>query len=122
MHRRRRLGHGERHGAAAQWACGSNQSHQGWQFRTVRGSVRKVAGAATTNGSPTQLRAYGGGGNPRWTSVLRADGYYQFVGLPGGRRLTVAGGDGSIGRHRQDRGQKCSRHHTNVTTPLAGSS
>ncbi|WP_207911057.1 ricin-type beta-trefoil lectin domain protein [Roseateles saccharophilus] len=87
-----------------QWACGSNQSNQGWQFQAVSGGVRKVVsrgapgevwdvtGAATTNGSPTQLWAYGGGGNQQWTPVLRADGYYQFVGLASGRCLAVAGG------------------------------
>lgn len=86
-----------------QWACGSNQTNQGWQFQTVNGSVRKVAnrgasaevwdvtGAATANGSPTQLWAYGGGANQQWTPVLRGDGYYQFVGQASGRCLTVAG-------------------------------
>lgn len=87
-----------------QWACGVNQSNQAWQFQYVGGSLRRIANrgapaegwdvtnSATASGSPTQLWAYVGGMNQQWTPVLRADGYYQFVGKASGSCLTVSGG------------------------------
>lgn len=92
-----------------QWACGGRQTNQGWQFQSANGDIRKVAnrGAsaevwdvannASSNGSPTQLWAYGGGANQQWRPVLRSDGYYQFVGQASNRCLTVAGGSTTNG-------------------------
>jgi len=86
-----------------QWACGSQQANQEWQFQAVSGDLRKVASrdapaqvwdvtnTATASGSPTQLWAYGGGTNQQWTPTQRADGNWQIVGKASNRCLTVAG-------------------------------
>jgi hypothetical protein len=82
-----------------QWACGSQQSNQEWQFQS-RGSgaysivnrnapaeVLDVTNVGTANGSLLQLWTYGGSSNQQWTPVALGNGYYKFVDVGSGRCL-----------------------------------
>ena len=84
-----------------QWACGSQQNNQEWQFqsrgngnysvvnRNASSEVWDVANVGTANGSLMQLWTYGGGSNQQWTPVSLGNGYYKLVGVGSGRCLDV---------------------------------
>ena len=82
-----------------QWACGSQQYNQEWQFqsqgngiysivnRNAPAEVWDVTNVGTADGSLIQLWTYGGGSNQQWTPVSLGNGYYKFVGVGSGRCL-----------------------------------
>ena len=82
-----------------QWACGSQQSNQEWQFqsdgngnydivnRNAPAESWDVTNVGTADGSLLQLWTYGGGSNQQWTPVSLGNGYYKFVGVGSGRCL-----------------------------------
>ena len=82
-----------------QWACGSQQYNQEWQFQSVGNGTYKVVNrnaqaeawdvtnVGTADGSLVQLWSYGGGSNQQWTPVSLGNGYYKFVGAGSGRCL-----------------------------------
>jgi endoglucanase len=86
-----------------QWACGSQQFNQEWQFqsrgngtysvvnRNAASEVWDVTNAGTANGSLLQLWTYGGGSNQQWTPVSLGNGYYKLVGVGSGRCLDTPG-------------------------------
>jgi endoglucanase len=75
-----------------QWACGSQQYNQEWQFTSVGNGVYavynrnasdeawNVVNNGTSNGSLMQTWTYGGGSNEQWMPVSLGNGYYKFVG------------------------------------------
>jgi glucosylceramidase len=79
--------------ALQQWACGSGQANQEWQFqptsngyyqvvsRNAPGLVWDVTGgpSATGNGTPVQLWSATGGTNQQWLPTLQSDGRYTFT-------------------------------------------
>jgi glucosylceramidase len=78
--------------AVQQWACGSGNTNQEWQFQPTDSGYYKVVSrnastevwdvtggaSATGDGVPIQLWAYGGGANQQWQPVLNANGSYTF--------------------------------------------
>ena len=78
--------------AVQQWACGSGNSNQEWQFQPTDSGYYKVVSrnasteawdvtggaGATGNGVPIQLWTYGGGTNQQWKPVQNANGSYTF--------------------------------------------
>jgi endoglucanase len=92
-----------------QWACGSLQYNQEWQFqsqsngvysvinRNAPGEAWNVTNFGTANGSLIQLWNYGGGSNEQWMPVSLGNGYYKFVGVGSGRCLGVPGASTSNG-------------------------
>lgn len=83
-----------------QWACGSQQANQEWQFQSVgNGNYQvvnrnaslawDVTNVGTADGSLIQLWSYGGGSNQQWTPVSLGNGYYKFVGVGSGRCLDI---------------------------------
>ena len=84
-----------------QWACGSQQSNQEWQFQPTSGGFFKVANrnapsevwdvahVGTANGSLIQLWAFGGGLNQQWQPVSTGNGTFKFVARNSGRCLDV---------------------------------
>jgi hypothetical protein len=88
-----------------QWACGTAQANQEWQFQpTDSGYYRVVsrhapslvwdaAGMGTGNATPIQLWTGGAPGqaNQNWMPVALGGGYYRFVGRASGRCLDVPG-------------------------------
>jgi endoglucanase len=86
-----------------QWACGSQQYNQEWQFTSVGNGVYavynrnapdeawNVVNNGTGDGSLMQLWTYGGGANEQWMPVSLGNGLYKFVGVGSGRCLDVPG-------------------------------
>jgi endoglucanase len=82
-----------------QWACGSQQFNQEWQFqsqgngnysivnRNAPAEAWDVTNVGTADGSLIQLWSYGGGSNQQWTPVSLGNGYFKFVGVGSGRCL-----------------------------------
>jgi glucosylceramidase len=78
--------------AVQQWACGTGNNNQQWQFQpTSNGYYQVVTRNATTeawnvtggasatgNGVPIQLWTYGGATNEQWEPVLNTNGSYSF--------------------------------------------
>jgi beta-glucanase (GH16 family) len=99
--------------AVQQWACGSGQINQEWQFQpTDSGFYRVVSRNApleawdvtnrgTTNGSPIQLWQFGGGANQQWQPVSLGNGAFKFVGRASGRCLDVPGASTANGARLQ---------------------
>jgi glucosylceramidase len=79
--------------ALQQWACGSGQANQEWQFqptsngyyqvvnRNAPGLAWDVTGgsSATGNGTLIQLWSATGGTNQQWLPTLQSDGSYTFT-------------------------------------------
>jgi glucosylceramidase len=79
--------------AVQQWACGSGNANQEWQFqptsngyyqvvsRTAPGLAWDVTGGtpATGNGVPIQLWSTTGATNQQWLPTLQSDGSYTFT-------------------------------------------
>jgi glucosylceramidase len=79
--------------ALQQWACGSGQANQEWQFqptsngyyqvvnRNAPGLAWDVTGgsSATGNGTLIQLWSATGGTNQQWLPALQSDGSYTFT-------------------------------------------
>ncbi len=96
-----------------QWACGSAQYNQEWQFqatdsgyykvvnRNASSEVWDVANLGTGNFSPIQTWTYGGGANQQWQPVSLGNGYYKFVGRASGRCLDVPSSSTSNGTQLQ---------------------
>jgi endoglucanase len=86
-----------------QWACGSQQYNQEWQFQSQGNGVYSVANRnaptetwnvtnnGTGDGSLIQTWTYGGGSNEQWMPVSLGNGYYKVVGVGSGRCLDVPG-------------------------------
>ena len=86
-----------------QWACGSAQSNQEWQFQPTDSGFFKVVNrnapteawdvtnVGTTNGSLIQLWNFGGGTNQQWQPVSLGNSFFKFVGRGSGRCLSVPG-------------------------------
>ena len=86
-----------------QWACGSQQFNQEWQFqsqgngnysivnRNAPAEAWDVTNVGTADGSLIQLWSYGGGSNQQWTPVSLGNGYFKFVGVGSGRCLDTPG-------------------------------
>jgi chitinase len=84
-----------------QWACGSQQVNQEWQFEPTSGGFFKVVGrnapsevwdvthVGTANGSLIQTWTYGGGLNQQWQPVSMGNGFFKFVARNSGRCLDV---------------------------------
>jgi len=84
-----------------QWACGSQQNNQEWQFqsqgngnysivnRNAPSEVWDVTNMGTADGSLIQLWSYGGGSNQQWTPVSLGNGYFKLVGVGSGRCLDI---------------------------------
>ncbi|GAA1897349.1 RICIN domain-containing protein [Streptantibioticus ferralitis] len=76
-----------------QWSCGNAQANQAWKFiptsdgyhavinRNAPSLALDVAGgpSATANGTPIQLRTYGGVINQLWKPVPLGDGKCEFI-------------------------------------------
>src|SRR5713101_7307569 len=83
--------------AVQQWACGSQQVNQEWQFQPTSGGFFKVVGrnaqsevwdvthVGTANGSLIQTWTYGGGLNQQWQPVSTGNGTFKFVARNSGR-------------------------------------
>jgi endoglucanase len=97
-------GYGTANGTTVQqWACGSGQSNQEWQFQSQGNGVYSVVNRnapsetwnvtnnGTADGSLLQLWTYGGASNEQWTPVSLGNGLYKFVGVGSGRCLDVPG-------------------------------
>ncbi|HET9169355.1 MAG TPA: RICIN domain-containing protein [Actinospica sp.] len=79
--------------AVQQWACGSGNANQQWQFQPTDSGYYKVVShnstsaawdvtggsGATASGTPIQLWAYGGGTNQQWKPTLQSNGTYTFT-------------------------------------------
>ena len=75
-----------------QWACGSGNTNQQWQFQATDSGYYKVVArnataqawdvtggsGATGDGAKIQLWSYGGGTNQQWKPTLQANGSYTF--------------------------------------------
>ena len=78
--------------AVQQWACGSGNTNQEWQFQPTSNGYYQVVtrnapteawnvtggAGATGNGVPIQLWTYGGATNEQWEPVLNTNGSYSF--------------------------------------------
>ena len=85
-----------------QWACGSHQNNQEWQFQSEGTGIFAVANRnaptqtwnvtnnGTGNGSLIQTWTYGGA-NAQWMPVSLGNGLYKIVGVGSGRCLDVPG-------------------------------
>ncbi len=83
-----------------QWACGSQQSNQEWQFqshgnnvytivnRNAPAQVLDVTNLATADFSPIQTWTYGGGSNQQWTPIANGS-YFVIKGVGSSRCLDV---------------------------------
>jgi endoglucanase len=92
-----------------QWACGSQQANQEWEFESAGNGAYavynenapseawNVTNNGTGDGSPMQLWTYGGGSNEQWMPVSLGNGLYKFVGVGSGRCLDVPGASTSNG-------------------------
>jgi len=84
-----------------QWACGSQQLNQEWQFQPTSGGFFRVVGrnapsevwdvthVGTANGSLIQTWTFGGGQNQQWQPVSTGNGTFKFVARNSGRCLDV---------------------------------
>jgi beta-glucanase (GH16 family) len=85
-----------------QWACGSGQNNQEWQFTPTDSGYYKVTSrnaplvwdvtggpGATGIQTPIQLWSYGGGTNQQWMPVSLGNGTYKFVARNSGLCLDV---------------------------------
>jgi glucosylceramidase len=97
-------GWGTTNGAALQqWACGSAQYNQEWQFTPTSSSYYKVVpryapalgwdvtGLSTADGALMQLRTHGGGNNQQWLPQSLGNGVYRFVARHSAKCLDVPG-------------------------------
>jgi beta-glucosidase len=99
-------GRGTTNGTAIQqWACGTAQTNQEWQFIPTDSGYYRVlnrnaasgnevwdvtgGAGATGTGVKIQLWAYGGGTNQQWMPVSLGGGYYKFVARNSGLCLDV---------------------------------
>ena len=95
-----------------QWACGSKQNNQEWQFqsqgnniytivnRNAPGEVLDVTGMGTANFSKIQTWTYGGGTNQQWTPVANGS-YFVIKNVGSGRCLDVNTGSNTNGLQMQ---------------------
>ena len=79
--------------AVQQWACGSGNTNQEWQFQPTSGGYYQVASrnnssevwdvtggtSATGNGTLIQLWSATGGTNQQWLPTLQSNGSYTFT-------------------------------------------
>jgi glucosylceramidase len=79
--------------AVQQWACGSGNANQEWQFQPTSGGYYQVATrnntsevwdvtggtSATGNGTLIQLWSASGGTNQQWLPTLQSNGTYTFT-------------------------------------------
>jgi glucosylceramidase len=79
--------------AVQQWACGSGNTNQEWQFQPTSGGYYQVATrnnssevwdvtggtSATGNGTLIQLWSAAGGTNQQWLPTLQSNGTYTFT-------------------------------------------
>jgi len=79
--------------AVQQWACGSGNANQEWQFQPTSGGYYQVATrnntsevwdvtggtSATGNGTLIQLWSAAGGTNQQWLPTLQSNGTYTFT-------------------------------------------
>ncbi len=89
--------------ALQQWACGSAQYNQQWQFTPTSGGYYKVvpryaptlawdvSGVSTADGALMHLWAYVGGNNQQWLPQSLGSGNYRFVARHSGKCLDVPG-------------------------------
>jgi len=96
--------------AVQQWACGSGNSNQQWQFTPTDSGYYKVTSrnapevwdvtggnSATGSGVKIQLWSYGGGNNQQWMPVSLGNGLYKLVARNSGLCLDVPGASTSNG-------------------------
>jgi glucosylceramidase len=99
-----------------QWACGTQQHNQEWQFRATDSGYYKIVSRSaasqdevwdvtnlgTTNGTPIQLWQFGGGTNQQWEPISLGNGLFEFTDrATGGRCLDVPGGSTANGARLQ---------------------
>jgi beta-glucanase (GH16 family) len=100
-----------------QWACGSGQYNQEWQFQPTDSGYYRVmvryapwlgwdvtgGAGATGNAVPVQLWSVGGSGgtNQQWKPVSLGNGYFKFVARHSGRCLDVPGSSTANGARLQ---------------------
>jgi glucosylceramidase len=79
--------------AVQQWACGTGNTNQEWQFQPTSSGYYEVVTrnapteawdvtggpGATSNGTLIQLWSYGGGTNQQWLPTLQSNGSYTFT-------------------------------------------
>ena len=102
--------------AVQQWACGTQQHNQEWQFRATdsgyykivsrsaasQGEVWDVTNLGTANGTPIQLWQFGGGTNQQWEPISLGNGLFEFTDrASGGRCLDVPGASTANGARLQ---------------------
>jgi hypothetical protein len=88
--------------AVQQWACGSGNANQQWQFTPTDSGYYKVTSrkaplvwdvtggnSATGTGVKIQLWSYGGTNNQQWKPVSLGNGQYKFVARNSGLCLDV---------------------------------
>ncbi len=95
-----------------QWACGSQQYNQEWQFqsqgtgvysivnRNAPAQAVDVTGMATANGSPLQTWTYGGGTNQQWKVTASGTGF-TIVGVASGKCMDDPGSSMANGTQQQ---------------------
>ena len=95
--------------AVQQWACGTQQANQEWQFvptdsgyykllsRGASSEVLDVSGQGTGNGTGVTLWSDNGGTNQQWMPVAFGDGTYKLVGRGSGKCLDVPGASTASG-------------------------
>ena len=95
--------------AVQQWACGSQQYNQEWQFQTTdsgyykvicrnaQNEVWDVTNVSKLSGAKIQLWTYGGGLNQQWQPQSLGNGYYRMVNRNSGLCLDVPGASTSNG-------------------------
>ncbi len=95
-----------------QWACGSHQYNQEWQFqskgngiysivnRNAPSEVLDVTNVATGDFSPIQTWTYGGGTNQQWTPIANGN-YFVIQGVGSSRCLDVNGSSTANGVQMQ---------------------
>jgi glucosylceramidase len=87
--------------AVQQWACGTGQHNQQWQFtptsngyyrvspRFAPGLAWDVTGVSAADGATAQLWTYGGGNNQQWLAQSAGGGVWRFVARHSGKCLDV---------------------------------
>ena len=96
-----------------QWACGSGQHNQQWQFTpTSNGYYRvsprfapalawDVSGVSSADGAPVHLWTFGGGNNQQWLLQPVSSGVWRFVARHSAKCLDVPGASTSDGARLQ---------------------
>ncbi len=99
--------------AVQQWACGSAQYNQEWQFTPTSGGYYEivpryapalawdVTNVSTADGALLQLWTYGGGNNQQWQPQSLGNGSYRFVARHSGKCLDVPGASTADGARLQ---------------------